>query len=178
MKKLTASLLFVALLSLFGCANPPEVSDGTTAANNGVSAAQTTLAKSTTAHSTAAFPRTDGETVEIKEKFFIAQTNDILLNSADYIGKTIRYEGLYGSDFWEETGETVQYVIRYGPGCCRNDGSAGFEVVWDGECPAQKDWVEATGTLESYVENGQKYLRLRLSSLKVLPVRGAEYVSQ
>ncbi|MCR1900154.1 hypothetical protein NSA47_14395 [Irregularibacter muris] len=125
-------------------------------------------------------PPTDNkssEVIEIKEKMFIAQTNDIYLNGEDYLGKTIKYEGIFDLFTWEETGETYYYVIRYGPGCCGTDGDAGFEVTWDGEYPNQNDWVEAVGILETYEESGHQYLRLRLSSLKVLPTRGAEYVS-
>ena len=64
------------------------------------------------------------------------------------------------------------------PGCCGDDGEAGFEVRWEGEYPEQNDWVEAVGILEAYEEEGYQYLRLALSSLTVLPTRGAEFVSQ
>jgi uncharacterized membrane protein YcgQ (UPF0703/DUF1980 family) len=40
-------------------------------------------------------PVDDGKIVEIQEKMFIAQTNDIYLNPEDYIGKTIKLEGLF-----------------------------------------------------------------------------------
>lgn len=117
------------------------------------------------------------DVVEITENLFIAQTNDIYINTEDYLGKTIRYEGIFMSDYWEETGTTYFYVIRYGPGCCGYDSNAGFEVAWDGECPEENDWVEAVGVLEMYEENGYEYLRLQLTSLTVLDERGEEYVS-
>jgi len=116
--------------------------------------------------------------IEIKEKMFIAQTNDIYLNAEDYLGKVIKYEGIFDSYTWEEENQTYYSVIRYGPGCCGNDGNAGFEVVWDGDYPEKNDWVEIIGTLEAYGENGWQYLRLNLSSLTVLSTRGAEYVTQ
>jgi len=118
-----------------------------------------------------------GVDVEIKEKMFIAQTNDIYLNAEDYIGKTIKYEGIFDSYTWEED-LTYYAVIRYGPGCCGTDGNAGFEVVWDNDYPEKDEWVEVIGTLEAYEESGWQYLRLNLSSLTVLSTRGAEYVSQ
>lgn len=114
--------------------------------------------------------------VEIKEKLFIAQTNNIYLNKDDYLGKTIKYEGLFTAG--EFSGVTYYSVIRYGPGCCGNDGVAGFEVIWDFEYPKADDWVEVTGVLEEYYEDGYPYLRLNLSSLIVLPERGAEFVAQ
>lgn len=117
-----------------------------------------------------------GKVIEIKEKMFIAQTNEIYYNAKDYLGKTIKYEGIlkvhevYGTD-------TKYYsVIRYGPGCCSTDENAGFFVEWDKEYPNPNDWVEAVGVLKEYDENGKKTLCLALTSLKTLSKRGAETV--
>jgi uncharacterized membrane protein YcgQ (UPF0703/DUF1980 family) len=118
------------------------------------------------------------DVLEIKEKMFIAQTNDIYFNAEDYIGKTIKYQGIFSIFEVPETGVTYYSVIRYGPGCCGIDANAGFEVIWNKDYPKQDDWVEAVGVLEEYEEDGNKYLRLALTSLTVLPTRGAEYVSQ
>lgn len=117
--------------------------------------------------------------VEIKEKMFIAQANDIYLNPTQYTEKTIRWEGIYTRlDYANTDGTPYHCVFRYGPGCCGDDGMVGFEVVWDTEYPALDSWVQAEGTVEEYVENDLKYLRVRLSSLKVLDKRGAETVLQ
>lgn len=134
----------------------------------------------------------NGTVVEIKEKMFIAQTNDVYLNPEDYMGKTIKLEGLFKSYESTDYGASYCFVIRYGPGCCGNDGSAGFEVAWDtsldqsqdGESapespyPEEDAWVEAEGVLKSYDEDGFPYLYLALSSLTVKEERGAEFVSQ
>jgi uncharacterized membrane protein YcgQ (UPF0703/DUF1980 family) len=118
--------------------------------------------------------------IEIKEKMFIAQTNDVYLNPEEYLGKTIKLEGLFKSIQYEDAEDSYCFVIRYGPGCCGNDSSAGFEVAWKGEepYPRDDDWVEASGVLDSYEENGYPYLYLALSSLTVKETRGAEFVSQ
>lgn len=116
------------------------------------------------------------EVVYIKEAMFVAQTNDIYINTDDYMGKTIKLEGLFETYCYSETNETCYFVVRYGPGCCGYDANPGFEVVWDNEYPKVNDWVEAIGVLESYEEDGYNCLRLRLTSLKVLDKRGAEYV--
>jgi hypothetical protein len=122
--------------------------------------------------------------VEIKEKMFIAQTNDVYLNPEDYLGRTIKLEGLFKAYSEEDYGASYCFVIRYGPGCCGNDGSAGFEVAWDEGFtleplyPEEDAWVEAVGTLKSYEEDGFPYLYLSLSSLDVKEERGAEFVSQ
>lgn len=128
------------------------------------------------AHDTAV-PPSEGDMVEISEKLFIAQTNDIYINTEDYLGKTIKYEGIFKTTYWPEEDKTFYFVIRYGPGCCGYDGEAGFEIMWNGEWPEEDDWCEAVGTLEAYEENGWQYLRLVLSSLTVLEERGQEFVS-
>ncbi|MDR2048467.1 MAG: metal ABC transporter permease [Treponema sp.] len=123
-----------------------------------------------------------GPVVEIKEKMFIAQTNDIYLNAEDYIGKTIRLEGLFKTDSYDDLSKTYCFVMRYGPGCCGNDGSAGFEVAWPDEqkrpYPKEDSWVRAEGTLRYYEEDSYPYLYLALASLTVEQNRGAEFVTQ
>jgi uncharacterized membrane protein YcgQ (UPF0703/DUF1980 family) len=127
--------------------------------------------------------------IEIKEKMFIAQTNDIYLNPGDYLGKTIKLEGLFISTRYEGYEHPYCFVIRYGPGCCGSDGNAGFEIAWETAplqeteetetiFPESEAWVEAVGTLKTYEEDGYPYLYLSLASLKTLEKRGAEFVTQ
>jgi uncharacterized membrane protein YcgQ (UPF0703/DUF1980 family) len=119
--------------------------------------------------------------VEIKEKMFIAQTNDVYLNPEDYLGKTIKLEGIFQTQSYSSTEPPYYFVIRYGPGCCGNDGNAGFEVMWeqaDAVYPAENDWVEAVGVLGAYEEDGYPYICINLSSLTVLETRGQEFVTQ
>jgi hypothetical protein len=124
-----------------------------------------------------------GDVVKIEEKFFIAQTNDVYLNPGDYLGKTIRLEGIFKQVEYEGGGGYC-IVLRYGPGCCGNDGSAGFEVSWDRTdpnpppYPGEDEWVEAEGVLDYYREDDYPYLYLDLLSLRVKETRGAEFVSQ
>ncbi|MDR0599361.1 MAG: metal ABC transporter permease [Treponema sp.] len=133
-----------------------------------------------------------GEIIEIKEKMFIAQTNDIYLNPDDYVGKTIKVEGIFKTDSYADMSRFFCFVLRNGPGCCGNDGSVGFEVSWPEAAgvnsaaplagghryPPPGQWVEAVGTLAYYEEEGYPYLYLALASLKTKSKRGAEFVSQ
>jgi zinc transport system permease protein len=121
----------------------------------------------------------EGPVIVIREKLFIAQTNEIYLNAPDYLGRRIRLEGLFKTQTNGVPGDPVyNFVLRYGPGCCGYDGTAGFEVAWEGEAPKEDDWVEAEGVLAEYDENGFKYLYLALDTLNVLDTRGAEVVLQ
>ena len=154
-----------------GEASPPDI---TVAAPT--EAAGASGAGGAPAHETSV-PAPTGDVVEISERLFIAQTNDIYINTEDYLGKTIKYEGIFKTMYWQQEDKTIAYVIRYGPGCCGYDGEAGFEVVWDGAWPEEDDWCEVVGVLEEYEVDGYLYLRLELSSLTVLQQRGAEFVS-
>lgn len=118
--------------------------------------------------------------LEIREKLFVAQVNEIYVNTPDYLGKTIKYEGMFYA-LSIEGNETKGMVIRFGPGCCVDDGLVGFEVRWPDDAlamPADNDWVEIIGELEQYDEEGIAYLRLNLQSLQVLAARGQETVLQ
>jgi uncharacterized membrane protein YcgQ (UPF0703/DUF1980 family) len=118
------------------------------------------------------------DVIEIKEKMFIAQTNEIYINTNDYLGRTIKYEGIFHETVSGGSGK-YRYVIRYGPGCCPGDvAAAGFEVEWNNAYPKQNDWVEAIGVLEQYSDNGIPALRLALKSLTVLQTRGKERVTR
>ncbi|MDR1622835.1 MAG: hypothetical protein LBS00_10720 [Synergistaceae bacterium] len=125
---------------------------------------------------------------EIREKMFIEQCNDIYLNPEDYLDRMIKLEGIYEEE--QEGSVTSRYVIRYGPGCCGNDGLAGFEVIVDEALAvraapvqaapvAQKgDWVEAIGSIQRLKDSDDlEYIVLKLSRLRVKEERGAEYVS-
>ncbi|GHT86593.1 hypothetical protein FACS1894137_12390 [Spirochaetia bacterium] len=134
-------------------------------------------------------PGEENTLIEIREKMFLAQTNDVYLNPEDYIGKTIKLEGLFKAEQYAENAPPSCFVLRYGPGCCGTDGNAGFEVAWNeqrGAAPTAAgktypnidDWVLAVGVLKAYEEDGYPYLYLALSELTVLDQRGAEYVTQ
>ena len=123
------------------------------------------------------------DVVELEEDMFIAQLNDIYLNSDEYLGKTIKYEGMFTWWYLDETNMPYYLVYRDSPGgCCGTDGKAAFEVVWpdgsDKAYPNENDWCEVIGTLGSYEEDGYSYLHIILDSLTVKSERGAEYVSR
>ena len=168
-------MALVGVVLLTGCSTDVP-SANTTPEGSNTQASDITAAS--TNHNNVSITPPSGDVVEIKEKLFIAQTNDIYFNSSDYLGKTIKYEGIF--DIYEdpESGQKFYSVIRYGPGCCGVDGDAGFEVLWNKEYPNNNDWVEAVGVLETYTVGQATYLRLALTELSVLPTRGAEYVSQ
>ncbi|MDR1735027.1 MAG: hypothetical protein LBR73_09150 [Oscillospiraceae bacterium] len=122
-----------------------------------------------------------GEVIQISEKLFLAQVNDIWLNQQDYIGKTLEYEGMFTIFHSDSTGKDYASVYRSSPGCCGADGQCGFEVAWpagqEKPWPAENDWVAVKGTLGNYEEEGFQYLQVILDSMEVKAERGLEFVS-
>ena len=172
MIKKIALASIAALLLITSCGNGKN--DAEQAANAGAKAAE---------EIELSLP--DGVDLVIREKMFIAQVNDVYLNSDDYIGKRIKLEGIFMDMF--SGGSRYCFVIRNGPGCCGSDGQIGFEVSWNPpgqimlekrEYPKRNAWVEAQGVLSEYEESGTNFLYLALTDLNVLEKRGAEFVTQ
>jgi len=176
MKRTVMLLAACLLLALSGCGENGK------ADTEGIAPVETNAVTTTAKAVTRKASKAGNGPVEIKEKLFLAQINDIYLNEAEYLGRTIRYEGMFTRYTWEEVGKTYYAVYRRSPGCCGADGQAGFEVIWpegSGKAyPKENDWVQVVGTLERFEEYGQSGLRICLDSLTVKSERGAEFVSQ
>ena len=122
------------------------------------------------------------EIIEIREKMFATQVDDIYMNTADYLGKTIKLEGIFL--IRENNGEPVFYVIRHVIDECCGNGLSGFEVRLPktqsapAQIPEDDSWVEAAGLLSEYEEGYRKFLYLELTSIAVLDKRGMEFVTR
>jgi uncharacterized membrane protein YcgQ (UPF0703/DUF1980 family) len=169
-------LAIILALCLSACSDSTDSNAQTN--NNGTSAVDLSN-NAITAPSAEAVAANKGDYVEIKDKLFVGQINDIYLNADDYLGKTLHYEGIFNSETSDINGVTYYYVARYGPGCCGTDANPGFEVIFDNgsDYPKPDDWVEVTGVLSAYEEDGYNYLCLQLTSLEVKEERGQEYVT-
>ncbi|MCL2588803.1 MAG: hypothetical protein FWD84_05280 [Oscillospiraceae bacterium] len=118
----------------------------------------------------------DDGVVLISERFFVTQTTQIQMNAGDYLGRTIRYEGMFWGNEWP-TGEVYYFVTRNTLGCCGDDGIIGFELRLNDFDPLPNDtWVEITGVLEEFDYEGRTFLRLAVVELTELEERGLEFV--
>ena len=90
----------------------------------------------------------------------------LMTNSSDYIGKTIRMKGNYYASYYEPTGKYYHYVIvQDATACC----AQGMEFIWeDGnhiypdEYPKDEEEIVVTGIFETYREEGEESLYCRL----------------
>ncbi len=117
------------------------------------------------------------DVINITEKMFVTYINEIYTNTSDYIGKTIKIEGMFDAYHDETSDITYYYVYRTGPGCCGNDGSmCGFEFTYNGKMPKEKDWIEVVGKLRTYKDGPDTYLTLDAQTVTIKDQRGSEIV--
>ena len=103
--------------------------------------------------------------LEIKDNFFIEQTNDIYYNMNDYLGKTIKIEGFI-YNYKDSNGDTCYCVIRNTPGCCGNDGLAGLDIRYYDDYPEVNTWVEIIGVVEKDTAFDQIIPAIQVTTLK------------
>lgn len=100
-----------------------------------------------------------------------ATVYQLMFESKDYVGKTVKMKGTYYATWYERTAQYYHCVIiKDATACC----AQGIEFIWgDGshvypdEYPADETEVEVTGEFEIYTEDGYEYCRLKNASLKV-----------
>lgn len=120
------------------------------------------------------------EVIEIGERFFIQQCDDVFFNPESYAGKALRLQGIYQQEQYGEEEAPTHYVIRRTPGCCGDDGMAGFRVQADADTlqwPQPDDWVEVTGLVVLEEVDGYTDVYLQIIRIEVLPERGEEFVN-
>jgi len=113
------------------------------------------------------------DTLVIGDRFFVTQIMDIFMNPRIYMGKTIRYEGMFRTLIWF-TGDDNFAVIRYTIGCCGEE-PIGLRVLLPcGMEPFAEDaWVEVIGILER--SNGSPVVRV--TSIVETAERGSRFVA-
>lgn len=124
-------------------------------------------------------PDPDSDILEISEKMFLTQINDIYFNFDEYKDKIIIVEGMYASFTTRDGTVKVPVIYRYGPGCCDNDGWGGFLLKYAGQLPQEKDWIRVTGTPElTRTPEGYTNLVLNVISIERKTQHGKEQVMQ
>jgi uncharacterized membrane protein YcgQ (UPF0703/DUF1980 family) len=107
---------------------------------------------------------TDDYIIVLSDPNFAFQIQEIQWNRYDFLGRTIRFEGMFLSSFWE--GETVYFVARIQSGCC---GMHGFEVYLNEFSRFEDEtWVEVTGILEEFYVEGANHYFLRLNVISLV----------
>ncbi|MCL2815661.1 MAG: hypothetical protein FWD23_13775 [Oscillospiraceae bacterium] len=100
-----------------------------------------------------------------------AEVYNMMTQPDDYMGKSIKMNGLYYTAYYEETGLYYHYVIiEDATACCQQ----GMEFLWNGEhsypvdYPEESSKVEVVGVFGSYDELGKTYYYLAVDNISVL----------
>ena len=155
-KKLFMIFILILFIIIIGIAlkninnkSVEKVSQSTENTDNTILSGQTTEADagdSKVRKSTETVNADTENILEITDNYFIEQTNDVYLNLEDYVGKTIKIQGLIYS--YEDTNGDICYaVVRNTPGCCGNDGLAGLDIRYTEDYPEENTWVEVVGVM-------------------------------
>jgi len=108
----------------------------------------------------------------IGDRFFVTQIMDIFMNPRRYVGRAIRYEGMFRTLVWFSTTDNFA-VIRYTLSCC-GEAQIGLRVLLpDGMKPFEDDtWVEVIGVVERSAGSPV----VRVTSMVETAERGARFV--
>ena len=101
--------------------------------------------------------------IEVTEPNFADQMLHLKMNSDDFLGRTIRYEGEFLSSYWGD--EVLYFVARLEGGCC---GVYGFEVYLNEiYSVSYGTWVEVKGVLEEFYDDmaGEYFVRLNVITM-------------
>lgn len=119
--------------------------------------------------------------VYITDDLYELWINQIYMDPKEYEGATIRLEGMYTNYYSKAENKNMNMVYRVVSGGAMLDGHThddddehilqddmyGFVFDYDGDMPKDNDWIEVEGILEIYESNGEKYLKLKASSVAV-----------
>ena len=101
----------------------------------------------------------------LDERFFGMQIMEIFNNYEDFLGRTIRYEGVFRSLYLPTVGGNKFMVYRYEAGCCGPE-IMGLEVYLNDIQPfPDYTWVEVTGRFSRCEREGRGILLLDVISL-------------
>ena len=101
----------------------------------------------------------------LDERFFAMQVMEIFQNQDDFLGRTIRYEGIFRSFYLPMAGGDIFIVYRYIDGCCGPE-PAGLQVYLNDIEPFPDDtWVEVTGVFTRVEGDERSTLLLDVISL-------------
>lgn len=171
-------LLFALCFILAGCSEKKDgLSDGTDSVNP-LSEKQVNVSNISTKESmVSSSEQVDYDLTVMGSEMVYAMVYQLMTNPEEYADKTIKIEGTYYSTYYEPSEKYYHYVvIKDATACC----TQGVEFVWDDgnhqypeEYPKEDQEVIATGTFETYQEDGDRnlYCRLRDASLDVVSTR-------
>ena len=156
MKKI---LLIVCLLMLVGCA---ETTD------NGNLVDADTGASVDADIGAAVDADIDVDLTVLSRTMLPAEFNNIIMNSRDYLGKTIKVSGSYYTLYFEPTNRQIHYItIVDGDACCRQgfEFELGDGYAYPADYPRENAMIEVIGVFSRYRELDTTYYYLEVDHI-------------
>ena len=115
--------------------------------------------------------KVDIDLTKLSSTVLSAELMNIIVNSEDYLGKTIRVSGTYYNLFFEQTGSYYHYVItKAGDECCQEgiEFRLSGDPVFPDDFPRMRTIIEVEGVFSTYEELGREYYYLAVDNIFLL----------
>ena len=102
--------------------------------------------------------------ITIKDDTFITQMDEVYINIYDYIGKTMKVEGIVKNVSGKMFTVVRLYDMQHGDHS--HEVTVGVDAEYDGEVPAEDSWVEIIGVIDKQVKDEKDVPVLKVKSLE------------
>ena len=175
MKKNLSMILALSLMCLFAASCSNKEAPPSQATDDRTEALQSSESIVSADYGTKERPTerrgVDVDLTVLSSTMVYAEVNNIMTSPKNYVGKTIKMNGLYYASYFDQTDQYYHYVvITDATSCCPQ----GLEFTWDGnhaypdDYPEDQANIEVIGVFDSYDELGQTYYYLDVNDLSVL----------
>ncbi len=106
----------------------------------------------------------DLDLTQLNKNMLYSQLYNIMMNPLDYLGKSIRIEGLYISDLATDTGKSYHFVVITDEAACCQQGME-FKIDEGLNYPEPNTSIVIEGIFASYMEEGQQWYYLQVSNI-------------
>lgn len=116
-------------------------------------------------------PNVDLDLTVLSSTMVFGQVFSLMLEPEDYLGKTLKVQGEYYSEYYEPAQQRYHFIIITDATLCC---SQGIEFIYLGnhtypdDYPENHTEIEITGVFTGYEEEGHPYYRLETDTIKVV----------
>jgi hypothetical protein len=113
----------------------------------------------------------DVDLTDLSSTMVFAEVSNIMYFPEEYIGKTVKINGLYNSWYFEPTDTYYSHVIIEDALACCSSGlefTLGENYAFPEDYPQNDTRIEITGVFDSYDELGLTYYHIKADSMTVV----------
>ncbi|MGL5259866.1 MAG: hypothetical protein ACRC7V_07130 [Lachnospiraceae bacterium] len=168
MKKMMQILAIIVIIGLYtvGCANNVSAANETT-----TSELEKIESDVQTENKTNIKSDIDVDLTTMSSTLVYAEVYNMMQNPTDYIGKTVKLNGIYYKATSEDTTKFYNYaIISDAASCC----AQGIEFIWSGQKEYEDGYlvddmgIELVGVFGSYEEDGYTYYYIAVDDVVLL----------